>query len=158
MELDVHFPRSGVRQFQVAEPQSLRSTVLFNAYRFHCPSLRCRHTTARLHPSYPAPFGFDAATKEIVKAETISGPWCDESAHLGVCSDRALIARHPPLRPADLLAAGAQAAPALRPGPNTRFHAPSCRGQTARPPQVLPRPASRWAGCQAASNPLGSCG
>jgi hypothetical protein len=26
----------GVRQFQVTEPQILRSTVFFNAYRFHC--------------------------------------------------------------------------------------------------------------------------
>ena len=31
----MRFARSGVRQFQVAEPQSLRSTVLFDEYRFH---------------------------------------------------------------------------------------------------------------------------
>src|SRR5215468_10334406 len=36
MELDAHFTGSEVRQFQIAEPQSLRSAALFNAYRFHC--------------------------------------------------------------------------------------------------------------------------
>src|SRR5215813_10587122 len=99
-----------------------------------------------------------AATNESVKAETISGPWRDESAHLGLCSDPALIARLPPLRLVDLLSAGARVAPALRPGPNTAFRGPACRRQTARPPPALPRPAFRSAGCQAASNPLGSCG
>src|SRR5262245_34299942 len=34
-QLDAHFAWSRVRQFQVAEPQSLRSTVLFNADCFH---------------------------------------------------------------------------------------------------------------------------
>ena len=34
-ELDVHFTGSRVRQFQLPEPQSLRSNILFNAYRFH---------------------------------------------------------------------------------------------------------------------------
>src|SRR6516165_8052315 len=91
-------------------------------------------------------------------ASAISGPWHDESAYLGVCSDRESTGHLLPLRPADLLAGVAQAALALMPGPNTDARAPSCRRQIARPLPSLSRPASRSAGCQAASNPLRSNG
>src|SRR5215831_687255 len=86
----------------------------------------------------------------------VSGSWRDELAHLAVCSDREPSAHLPPLRPADLPAGGAQAVPALMPGPNKDARAPSCRRQIVRPLPSLSRPASRSVGCQAASNPLKS--
>src|SRR5262245_58332322 len=82
-------------------------------YRFHC--FLSPHYGDDRPPRVCAPViqclsDLTAATNEIVKTETISRPWRDESAHLGVCADRAPIARHPLLRPADLVTAGAQAA------------------------------------------------
>jgi len=99
----------------------------------HVPRL-CRET------DLPQSHQIGRAYHEV---QAISGPWRDESAHLGVCSDPTPSAQPPPLRQADFLAGATQAGPALMPGPNIDARAPSCHRQIARPLPSLSRLAFR---------------